>query len=233
MKADHHTMKLIMFDIDGTLTRTDAADGDCFVQALQDMFGFVGISNDWAIYPHCTDSGILDALFHERKGRPPTAVELNEFQKHFVALLSAESAARPFAQIEGAREMLQQLLATSGIAVSLASGAWECSARLKLASAGLDFPEIPGAFADDAHSREDIMRASLSRAARHHARESFESIIYVGDGVWDARACRALGWPCIGIARDPAKAARLVSEGARSVMACYEPMQPLFDALTL
>lgn len=206
-------MKLIMFDIDGTLTRTDAADGDCFVQALQDVFGFTGISDDWSIYPHCTDSGILNALFQERKGRPPTAVEVAEFQKHFVALLSAESAARPFGQIEGAHEMLLQLLATRGVAVSLASGAWQCSARLKLASAGLDFPQIPGAFADDAHSREDIMRTSLTRAVDIHARESFESIIYVGDGVWDARACRALGWPFIGIARDPSKMERLRSEG--------------------
>jgi phosphoglycolate phosphatase-like HAD superfamily hydrolase len=226
-------MKLIMFDIDGTLTRTDAADGDCFVQALQDVFGFTGISDDWSIYPHCTDSGILDALFHERKGRTPTAHEIAEFQSRFVALLEAESAARPFDQIEGAHEMLRQLAATPGFAVALASGAWECSARLKLASAGLDFPQIPGAFADDAHSREDIMRASLTRATRLHVRDSFESVIYVGDGIWDARACRVLGWPCIGIARDPAKAARLVSEGALTVLSGYEPVQPLFDALTL
>jgi len=225
-------MKLIMFDIDGTLTRTDAADGDCFVQALQDVFGFTGISDDWSIYPHCTDSGILDALFHEREGRPPSEAEATDFQRHFVALLNAETAARPFAQVEGAHEMLRQLLATPSIAVSLASGAWECSARLKLASAGLEFPQIPGAFADDAHYREDIMRASLSRAAHLHARGSFESVIYIGDGVWDARACRALGWPCIGIARDPVKAARLVSEGALTVLSGYEPAQPLFDALT-
>jgi hypothetical protein len=99
-------MKLIMFDIDGTLTRTDATDGDCFVQALRDVFCFTGISDDWSIYPHCTDSGILDALFRERQGRPPNVVEVAEFQNHFVALLSTESAARPFGQIEGAHEML-------------------------------------------------------------------------------------------------------------------------------
>lgn len=226
-------MKLIMFDIDGTLTRTDAVDGECFVQALQDVFGFAGISDDWSIYPHCTDSGILDFIFHERKGRAPLDAEVAEFQKHFVSLLGTESAARPFCQIEGACEMLQQLLVMPGVAVSFATGAWERSARLKLASAGLDFPQVPGAFADDAHSREAIMRASRAGAARLHARESFESVVYVGDGVWDARACRALGWPYIGIARDPAKRERLSGEGARTILSDYEPAHLFFEALKL
>lgn len=224
-------MKLIMFDIDGTLTRTDAADGDCFVQALEDVFGFAGISDDWSIYPHCTDSGILDFLFHERKKRAPLDAEIAAFQKHFLTLLGAESAARPFVEIEGAREMLQRLLATPGMAVSLASGAWECSARLKLASAGMNFPQIPGAFADDSHSREEIMRASLSRAALAHHRQTFDAVIYVGDGVWDARACRNLGWPCIGIARDPERAGRLKAEGSRDVFRDYGDLERFLEAI--
>lgn len=224
-------MKLIMFDIDGTLTETYAADGDCYVRALEEVFGFTSVSDDWSIYPHCTDSGILDFLFHERKGRPPLDAETAGFQRHFITLLAAEATARPFGQIEGAHEMLQRLIATPDVAVSFASGAWECSARLKLASAGLHFPQVPGAFADDAHSREDIMRASLTRAASAFACETFESVLYIGDGVWDARACRVLGWPCIGIARDPVKAARLTAEGTRAVLPNYTFTQPLLDML--
>lgn len=116
-------MKLIMFDIDGTLTRTEVADGACFIQALQDVFGFTEVSDDWSIYPHCTDSGILEALFQERRGRSPSAVEVAEFQAWFITLLTAEATARPFRPIEGACEMLRQLLDTPGVAVSLASGA--------------------------------------------------------------------------------------------------------------
>ena len=136
-------MKLIMFDIDGTLTQTDATDGACFVRALQDVFGFSNISDDWSIYPHCTDSGILEHIFQERRGRAPIDDEVAGFQSRFVSLLAAETAARPFRPIEGARAMLDQLLSTRGVAISLASGAWECSARLKLASADLVFPQIP------------------------------------------------------------------------------------------
>src|SRR6266496_946117 len=79
------------------------------------------------------------------------------------------------------------------------------SSRFKLASTGLDFPQIPAAFSDDAHAREAIMQASLVRAAQSRSRDSFDAVIYVGDGVWDARAARNLGFRFIGISHEPAR----------------------------
>ncbi|MFL6543619.1 MAG: HAD family hydrolase, partial [Candidatus Udaeobacter sp.] len=135
-------MKLVMFDIDGTLTQTFQADEACFVQALREVFGFTGINTDWACYPHCSDSGILEALFQLGLGRSPLPTEISTFQAHFVSLLTAATVVQPFNPIAGARDFLSNLTSSSAFAVSLASGAWECSARFKLASAGLDFPQI-------------------------------------------------------------------------------------------
>jgi phosphoglycolate phosphatase-like HAD superfamily hydrolase len=213
-------MNLIMFDIDGTLTQTDVADGNCYVRALEDVFGFSSVNDDWSSYPHCTDSGILATIFQERHGRPPSGAEITEVKDRFVSLLAAESDERPFQAIAGAHDMLAELIGTSGVAVSLASGAWECSARLKLAIAGLEFPQLSAAFSDDAHSREEIMELSLTRAAQAHGR-NFEPVIYIGDGVWDARAARRLGFPFIGIASEPKKMEKLKQEGARHVFADF------------
>src|SRR5438094_2599822 len=118
-------------------------------------------------------------------------------------------------------DFLSNLTSSSAFAVSLASGAWECSARFKLASTGLDFPQIPAAFSDDAHAREAIMQASLVRAAQSRSRNSFDAVIYVGDGVWDARAARNLGFRFIGISHEPARVERLYAEGAHHVFADY------------
>jgi phosphoglycolate phosphatase-like HAD superfamily hydrolase len=85
----------------------------------------------------------------------------------------------------------------------------------------LDFHQIPAAFSDSAHAREDIMRASLTKAAQSRSRGSFDSVIYVGDGVWDARAARNLGCGFIGISRDPAGIERLYVEGACHVFRDY------------
>jgi phosphoglycolate phosphatase-like HAD superfamily hydrolase len=214
-------MKLVMFDIDGTLTQTDHADEMCFVQTLREVFGFTSINTNWASYTHCSDSGILEELFQQRLGRSPLATEISTFQSHFLSLLAAATAAQPFSPVAGARDFVCSLISSSEFAVSLASGAWECSARFKLASAGLDFHQIPAAFSDSAHAREDIMRVSLTKAAQSRSRDSFDTVIYVGDGVWDARAARNLGCGFIGISREPARIERLYAEGASHVFHDY------------
>ncbi len=220
-----------MFDIDGTLTLTNEADERCFVQALQEVFGFAEINTDWSSYPHCSDSAILEELFQTQRGRSPGPVEVASFQSHFVALLTRSTTAQPFDQVSGAREFLGELMANAAFAVSLASGGWECSACLKLRSAGLDLARLPAAFADDAHSREAIMQASLTRAAQSCFRDSFDSVIYIGDGVWDARASRNLGYGFIGMAHERARADRLYAEGAQHVFADYRDADSIMAVL--
>ena len=65
------------------------------------------------------------------------------------------------------------------------------------------------------------MQASLVRAAQFHFRDSFDAVIYIGDGAWDARAARNLGFPFIGISHEPARVERLYAEGARHVFHDY------------
>jgi hypothetical protein len=96
--------------------------------------------------------------------------------------------------------------------VVLITGGWRDSARLKMASAGMCFDDHPAASADDALDRESIMRLSKQRAAEHYG-EAFACTVYVGDGVWDARACRSVGIPFIGIGTE-SRATRLSAEGA-------------------
>lgn len=214
-------MKLVMFDIDGTLTQTNDVDDWCFVQALRDVFGFTGINTDWSIYPHCTDSGLLEVIFQTQCRRSPLPTEVADFQVQFVSLLTQSAAAQPFSQVSGAQDFLDNLMARSECAVSLASGGWRCSAYMKLTRSGLDLLHLPAAFADDAPSREAIMQTSLARAAEFRSRDSFSSIIYIGDGVWDARASRNLGYRFIGIAHEQKRVERLRAEGAQHVFADY------------
>jgi len=224
-------MKLVMFDIDGTLTQTYQTDEICFVQALREVFGFTDINTDWASYPHCSDSGILEMLFQTRIGRSPLPAEISTFQVHFVSLLTGATMIEPFKPIAGAKEFIRRLSSSCALAVSLASGAWECSARFKLASAGLDLSQIPAAFSDDAHAREAIMQASLTRAAQSRSRDSFDAVIYIGDGVWDADAAHNLGFRFIGIAHEPARVERLYAAGAYHVFDDYLDADSLMAAL--
>jgi phosphoglycolate phosphatase-like HAD superfamily hydrolase len=55
----------------------------------------------------------------------------------------------------------------------------------------------------------------------------------VGDGVWDARACRSLRWPFIGIASHAANIEKLRAEGAIVTMPHFADSRLLLSALAL
>jgi len=209
-------MHLVMFDIDGTLTETMKIDEECFVRSIKDVFGFADIDTDWSHYPHTTDSGIFHDVCRSRIGRSPTAQEVSRFRQHFIQLLAAASSQSPFAPVAGADRLLSRLAQSDSHRVSLATGGWRDSARLKMASAGMCFDDHPAASADDALDRESIMRLSKRRAAAERYGDSFACTVYVGDGVWDARACRRVGIPFIGIGMG-SRATRLSAEGAGCV----------------
>ena len=69
-------MKIVVFDIDGTLTQTNDADTDCFVRALKDCFALHDIETDWSGYTHSTDAGIMEELFQRHFKRNPSNVEI-------------------------------------------------------------------------------------------------------------------------------------------------------------
>ncbi|EEF61484.1 HAD family hydrolase [Pedosphaera parvula] len=209
----HTSKSVVIFDIDGTLTETMHIDGHCFAQALAEVFAFTEVDTDWSHYQHATDAGILQELFALRKERLPTLEETLGFQQTFVRLLTDACQQSPFQAIAGASDLLLHLSATPNLRIALATGAWSCSARLKMSSAGLCFDHFPAASADDAVAREDIMKTAILRASAVPPAIAFVNKIYIGDGVWDARACRKLKIPFIGIGTG-LHAERLIAEGA-------------------
>lgn len=213
-------MRLVIFDIDGTLTETTDVDAECYVHALADVFGFAEVDTDWSHYPHVTDPGGLQELFRLRKGRAPEGGEVAAFQQRFITLLAAASVKQPFRAVPGAVALLKRLAANPSYCVALGTGSWREAARLKLASAGIPFDRYPAATGDDAVARKEILKLSIQRARQHAGDGGFASMVYVGDGVWDAQACRALGLPFIGIGSGD-KAEKLRAEGAAWVCADF------------
>jgi phosphoglycolate phosphatase-like HAD superfamily hydrolase len=204
-------MRLVIFDVDGTLTQTMKADEECFVRSLAEVCGFGDVDTDWSCYKHATDSGVFHEIYESRTGRSPSPSEISRFRQHFAGLLAQVLSEAAFAAVAGAPLLLSLVADSAEYRIALATGAWRDSARLKMTSAGLCYDDYPAASSDDALDRESIIRLSMQRAAERYGRVG--STVYVGDGVWDARACRSVGIPFIGIATD-GRAARLSAEGA-------------------
>jgi phosphoglycolate phosphatase-like HAD superfamily hydrolase/ribosomal protein S18 acetylase RimI-like enzyme len=229
---DLTAMHLVLFDIDGTLTLTNQVDNRCYLCALGEALGGKEIDADWTKYPHVTDSGIASALLEAHYGAPSSAEQLDAVRGRFVALLEEAFARDPAVcrPVPGAAAMLAALTEHPGFAVGLATGGWRESARLKLRQAGLGEWDIPLASASDARAREAIMTLAAERVAAHRGVSSFQSIVYVGDGLWDVRAARNLGYHFIGIA-GAGSPERLRAEGARCVIADYSDQAAFFAAL--
>jgi phosphoglycolate phosphatase-like HAD superfamily hydrolase len=102
-------MRLVVFDIDGTLTQTMKADEECFVRSLADVCGFSDVDSDWSRYKHVTDSGIFREIHETRTGRLPSPDETSRFREHFVALLAQVLSEAAFAAVTGAPLLLSRL----------------------------------------------------------------------------------------------------------------------------
>jgi phosphoglycolate phosphatase-like HAD superfamily hydrolase len=212
-------MNLAIFDIDGTLTESVAVDEVCFVRAFRDVLGIEQINTNWLEYAFQTDSGLTLEICRNRLGRDPSRAEINRLQARFAALLCAavEGTGQPIREVPGAAALLHRLKPHARWRVAIATGGWSVSARLKLASAGLPVDAFPWASADDALDRVDILRIATGRAGQQYGPDAFEKVVYVGDGVWDVRAARALGIGFLGLAAGD-RAGRLVEEGASCVL---------------
>jgi phosphoglycolate phosphatase-like HAD superfamily hydrolase len=218
-------MKLVMFDVDGTLTNTYVSDENEFVRAIREVLGLPDINTDWASYQHVTSEGVLNEIALAQLGRPVSREESRAVQRRLVELLRGAGVA----EIPGAAAFLQRLPGL-GYAVALASGDWELSARHKLTAASLPVDGLPAAFCDASPERMEIMRHSLRRALRHYGCPSFARIVYVGDASWDVQASRELGWGFVGIAAGP-KPSQLRALGARHVFPDYLKSEAMLSAL--
>nr|MBA3561069.1 HAD family hydrolase [Gemmatimonadaceae bacterium] len=221
---------LVIFDIDGTLTDTNAVDDECYCRAVADVLGLNSSEIDWADAPHVTDSGIADWLWKRHRDRPPTMDEVSHLRRRFMALLEDQAATAPerFAAIKGANEVVDRLVAAAWT-VALATGGWYMSAAMKLRLIGLSPGTVAMASADDSHSREEIVQLA-QRRAETRASGQFQPVVSVGDAPWDVRTACKLGMPFVGVGSGP-KAERLRVAGAAVVVAdlTYEP---LLQALT-
>jgi ribosomal protein S18 acetylase RimI-like enzyme/phosphoglycolate phosphatase-like HAD superfamily hydrolase len=212
-------MNLVVFDIDGTLTESVAIDELCFLQAFRDVLGIEQINTNWLEYAFQTDSGLALEICRKHLDRDPSDDEIGDLRSRFVHLLCAavEQAGQPIREIPGAAALLHGLKSHAKWRIAIATGGWEASARFKLASACLPMDAFPWANADDALDRIDILRTAIRRAAQVYGQDTFEKIVYVGDGIWDVRAAGALKIGFIGLARGN-KTGRLLEAGASCVL---------------
>ncbi len=190
-------MKVVIFDIDGTLTQTNAVDSECFIQSVREVLGVEHFETNWSQYQFVTDSGVAQEISQRYCDRPMSGALTKAFRENLVNGLRGQPKSI-FQAIPGAIDFINILVESPDFAVALTTGAHEASARYKLETAGFKINDLPLASSSDAVVREHIMLQALDRAAHiHQAR--FSEVIFFGGAPWDVEASRNLGWKFIGI----------------------------------
>lgn len=194
--------KLAIFDIDGTLTKTNEIDHICYIQTVQHFINKDFDKFEAEAFTHFTDSCILVELYERYLQRQPTAGEEQAFKDFYFEALRKSLSHSPdyFKAIDGAKDILKHL--SDDWAVALATGCWVESAHIKLQGGGIAIGAHPIATASDAVTRQDIMLTAVQRAKELHQVPDFEHVVYIGDGLWDKRSCASLKMPFVGIDAD-------------------------------
>src|SRR5947209_6419654 len=120
-------MKLLVCDLDGTLTRTAAVDEECFVQAFADAFSIRDLSTTWTDCEHVTNLGALQHVFRSKCQRVPTQHEMVRFAQHLLRLIADRHALNNdnYGEIPGASALLTSLTTHSQWRVAIATGCFE------------------------------------------------------------------------------------------------------------
>ena len=180
-------MILWLFDIDGTLLRSDSAGRGAMGRSFEALYGVPGAFAQ-VDFRGVLDDGVLRRAC-ERWGVP---LERDRFVDHFQRELEAgmDPVRNPGQQLcPGVPAVLDAVAARSP--VGLVTGNWKVGARAKLADFGLWERFELGAFSDDGPTRAALIRVATERARA--AGHPVSRVVMIGDTPNDVSAALEAG----------------------------------------
>ena len=79
-------MHLLMYDLDGTLLKSNSLDIHCFSGAFSCVMGIENIESDWTDYKYVTDEGIVSEIVARQLNRPATQIEILNIRTEIIGI---------------------------------------------------------------------------------------------------------------------------------------------------
>lgn len=195
-------VKLVLFDIDGTILWSDGAGRRAMTAALTHVFGGAGPTE--YRYDGKTDPQIVRDLMRAA-GHAEEAIDerMPPLIDRYLAGLETELAAGLHTHIfDGVRELLDALEARDDMVLGLLTGNLRAGAALKLHSAGIDMTRFRvGAFGSDHHHRPELPAIAQRRAREELGLEiPGSAVVVIGDTPADIECGRTIGARAVGVA---------------------------------
>ncbi len=196
-------MKLVLFDIDGTLLLTNGAGRRAITAALAEEVG--DISSFEAIrFDGKTDPQIVGELLQAAGYSEPHArARVSELCRRYVTLLERELEERTtrVSLLPGAFTLLERLEKHDSVVLGLLTGNLREGAALKLRSAGIEPKRfVVGAYGCDSAHRADLPAIAARRAhAQFNRLPLGDEIVIIGDTPADMTCGSSIGARALGV----------------------------------
>jgi phosphoglycolate phosphatase-like HAD superfamily hydrolase len=198
----HPGMRLLLFDIDGTLIRSHSAGREAMAASLRELFGTSGPAESYRMSGKTDPRIITDLLTAAGIDPVEIAARLPE-----VYALMAEKARGIFPgkgikPCPGVMELLSALRWRHDAVLGLLTGNAQVTAPLKLAAAGIDPAQFAiGAYGSDAMDRNQLPAVAMNRANQltNLGFAGYNTVI-IGDTPADILCARAGGATAVAVA---------------------------------
>jgi phosphoglycolate phosphatase-like HAD superfamily hydrolase len=217
-------MRLVLFDIDGTLLREGVAPKMAFARALRETystagpvgtFRFAGMTDPECVTEIMRMAGVTDEVIHSRREEC-----LRRYVEHLETEMPNHDGARLF---PGVRELLERLNKLDDVLVGLLTGNVLRGAQLKLRRWNLEPYFRFGAFGDD-HADRAVLAAIALEKARALVGRPFTgaNTTVVGDTPKDIACARAIGARAVVVATGQVSRSELAACSPDALLESFE-----------
>lgn len=213
----------LLFDLDGTLIDTNLIHARAFEKAFEENGYHVAVDRIAIEIGKGGDllvGAILGASANQQDG---DAIRKN-WEKHYLAAIKAE----PIQVFDGALEIIEQAK-KRGLKVALATSGESSVMDAVEASCGIAWRELFPTIATSDDAKTSKPAPDIVSAATQKLGVSPLACAFVGDTIYDARACREAGVACFCVGDGQHEPADLREAGARAVYPTLADLSAHFD----
>lgn len=193
-------MKLILFDLDGTILLSGGAGARAVNRACKTIYRIENVMG--RIMPDGkTDIAILREIFRAiEKDFSPDEIDCL-FREYLLFLREEVVNSLEYRVMPGIPELIKALYERDDIIIGIATGNIEEAALIKLERSGLSHYFKFGGFGSDFENREELIRIAIERGKKilNYKRE-FERVFVIGDTPLDIIHARAAGTKTVAVA---------------------------------
>jgi phosphoglycolate phosphatase-like HAD superfamily hydrolase len=209
-------MRLLLFDIDGTLVDTRGSGLAALLDAVEDVFQVPRESVPALDLAGATDGAVLRTLF-QHLGRVDDLHTRQRYLECYVQHLERRLCGDAFAGVclPGVMGLMAELARLPEVRLGLLTGNVRAGADRKLKRFELERFFEEGAFGDDADDRNLLGPVAVQRFEKRLGKPiPVEEVIVIGDTVKDVACARALGARCLAVATGVQGRTGLLESGA-------------------